>query len=99
MASHTSGSQRRSAPETSASNVQVISERALSVTGIRIRDVNVSVQQNGDDVESWIAENEPCLAQENQMSTAPSFPCPGTVLWAIDTELERDVFRSGAAGK
>lgn len=27
------------------------------------------------------------------------FPAPGTVLWAVDTDLERDVFRSGAATK
>ena len=33
------------------------------------------------------------------MSTVPSFPKPGTLLWAVDVELERDVFRSGAATK
>jgi len=33
------------------------------------------------------------------MSAEPSFPKPGTVLWAVDVNLERDVFRSGAATK
>ena len=33
------------------------------------------------------------------MSNAPSFPKPGTLLWAVDVELEREVFRSGAASK
>jgi hypothetical protein len=33
------------------------------------------------------------------MSSPPSFPKPGTVLWAVDVDLERDVFRSGAATK
>ena len=28
-----------------------------------------------------------------------SFPAPGTVLWAMDVDLARDVFRSGAATK
>ena len=28
-----------------------------------------------------------------------SFPAPGTVLWAMDVDLARDVFRSGAAWK
>ena len=28
-----------------------------------------------------------------------NFPAPSAVLWAIDTDLERDVFRSGAATK
>lgn len=33
------------------------------------------------------------------MSSLPPFPQPGTVLWAMDVDLERDVFRSGAASK
>lgn len=33
------------------------------------------------------------------MTDPSSFPAPGTVLWALDVELERDVFRSGAASK
>jgi hypothetical protein len=33
------------------------------------------------------------------MSSNPPFPAPGTVLWAVDVDLERDVFRSGAASK
>lgn len=28
-----------------------------------------------------------------------TFPKPGTILWAVDVELEKDVFRSGAATK
>lgn len=33
------------------------------------------------------------------MSATPSFPKQGTILWAVDVDLERDVFRSGAATK
>ncbi|MBS4053095.1 MAG: hypothetical protein KGZ69_18105 [Methylomonas sp.] len=33
------------------------------------------------------------------MSATTSFPKPGTVLWALDVDLEREVFRSGAASK
>lgn len=33
------------------------------------------------------------------MSSVSQFPSPGTVLWGIDIDLERDVFRSGAASK
>ena len=33
------------------------------------------------------------------MPTENQFPAPGTVLWAVDVDLERDVFRSGAATK
>lgn len=31
------------------------------------------------------------------MSAVPSFPKPGSVLWALDVELDLDVFRSGGA--
>jgi hypothetical protein len=33
------------------------------------------------------------------MGSEARFPVPGTVLWAIDVDLEREVFRSGAASK
>lgn len=33
------------------------------------------------------------------MGSDRGFPAPGTVLWAVDVDLERDVFRSGAASK
>lgn len=33
------------------------------------------------------------------MPNPNSFPTPGAVLWAVDVDLERDVFRSGAATK
>ena len=33
------------------------------------------------------------------MPNPNGFPTPGTVLWAQDVALDRDVFRSGAAGK
>lgn len=33
------------------------------------------------------------------MSVVASFPKQGAVLWAVDVELEKDVFRSGAATK
>jgi hypothetical protein len=33
------------------------------------------------------------------MSATAGFPKPGTVLWAVDVDLQRDVFRSGAATK
>ncbi|HEY0684004.1 MAG TPA: hypothetical protein VGD45_16860 [Steroidobacter sp.] len=33
------------------------------------------------------------------MGSEAKFPVPGTVLWAVDVELEREVFRSGASGK
>lgn len=33
------------------------------------------------------------------MSSAAPFPAKGTVLWGVDVDLSRDVFRSGAAEK
>lgn len=33
------------------------------------------------------------------MQSDTEFPKPGTLLWALDVDLERDVFRSGAAPK
>lgn len=33
------------------------------------------------------------------MPNDAAFPVPGSVLWAVDVDLERDVFRSGAATK
>jgi hypothetical protein len=33
------------------------------------------------------------------MPNESKFPAPGMVLWAVDVELEHDVFRSGAAKK
>lgn len=33
------------------------------------------------------------------MSVPSSFPKPGAVLWAMDVDLEKEVFRSGAATK
>jgi|JI61114BRNA_FD_contig_111_100363_length_989_multi_2_in_0_out_0_1 hypothetical protein len=33
------------------------------------------------------------------MPSDTEFPKPGTLLWAVDIDLERDVFRSGAASK
>jgi hypothetical protein len=33
------------------------------------------------------------------MASVSSFPTPGAVLWAVDVDLDRDVFRSGAANK
>ena len=33
------------------------------------------------------------------MKSNTNFPVPGTLLWAVDVELQRDVFRSGAASK
>lgn len=33
------------------------------------------------------------------MSSIAPFPKPGSVLWGVDVELERDVFRNGTASK
>lgn len=33
------------------------------------------------------------------MPSDSTFPKPGTLLWALDVNLEREVFRSGAASK
>jgi len=33
------------------------------------------------------------------MSDEGNFPVPGTILWAIDVDLEKAIFRKGAASK
>ena len=33
------------------------------------------------------------------MQTEDNFPVPGTILWAVDVDLEKDIFRKGAATK
>jgi hypothetical protein len=40
-----------------------------------------------------------CFPKDKMIAGSKAFPVPGTVLWAVDVDLENDIFRKGAATK